>query len=85
VSIEDDECSGRPSTSKMTESVEKIRELIHEDYCQTIHELTGTDWDQLWSLPGDLNRTFEDALHCHKVCSLTLDKWSKAAGCKRVS
>jgi hypothetical protein len=29
-SVEDDEHSGRPSTIKTTENVEKIRELIHE-------------------------------------------------------
>jgi hypothetical protein len=34
VSAEDDERSGRPSTSKTTENVEKIRELIHEDHHQ---------------------------------------------------
>jgi hypothetical protein len=32
VSAEDDERSGRPSTSKTTENVEKLRELIHEDH-----------------------------------------------------
>jgi hypothetical protein len=37
-------------------------------------------WDDLWSLPGDQNRKFKHVPHCHKVCSLTLDKWSKAAG-----
>jgi hypothetical protein len=42
VSVEDDKCSGRPSTSKTTENVEKIRELIHEDHCSVIHELTDT-------------------------------------------
>jgi hypothetical protein len=42
VSVEDDECSGRPSTSKTTENVEKIRELIHEDRRRTIHELADT-------------------------------------------
>jgi hypothetical protein len=31
MSVEVDEHSGQPSTSKMTENVEKIRELIHED------------------------------------------------------
>jgi hypothetical protein len=31
VSAEDDERSGQPSTSKMTEDVEKIREFIHND------------------------------------------------------
>jgi transposase len=41
VSVEDDKRSGRPSTSK-TENIEKIRELIHEDCCQTISELTDT-------------------------------------------
>jgi hypothetical protein len=29
-SAEDDECSGRPSTSKTTENVEKIREIIEQ-------------------------------------------------------
>jgi hypothetical protein len=29
-SVEHDERSGQPSTSKMTENVEKIRELIHK-------------------------------------------------------
>jgi hypothetical protein len=42
VSVEDDEHSGRPSTSKPTENVEKIWEHIHEDRRQTIHELADT-------------------------------------------
>jgi hypothetical protein len=33
VSAEDDKCSGRPSTSKMTEDAEKILEFINEDHC----------------------------------------------------
>jgi hypothetical protein len=32
VLVEDDERSGHPSTSKMTENVEKIWELIHEHH-----------------------------------------------------
>jgi hypothetical protein len=42
VSVEDDECSERPTTSKTTENVEKIQELIHEDHGQTILELADT-------------------------------------------
>jgi hypothetical protein len=42
MSVEDDEHSGRPSTNKTREDVEKIWELIHEDRRQTIHELTDT-------------------------------------------
>jgi hypothetical protein len=42
VSVEDYELSGRPSTSKTTENVEKIREFIHEDRRRTIHELGDT-------------------------------------------
>jgi hypothetical protein len=42
VSVEDDQRSWRPSTSKRTENVEKIRELIHKDSHQTIHELANT-------------------------------------------
>jgi hypothetical protein len=32
VSVEDDERSGRPRTSKTTDNVEKILEIIHEDH-----------------------------------------------------
>jgi hypothetical protein len=32
VSVEDDECSGRPSTSNMTENIENILELIDENH-----------------------------------------------------
>jgi hypothetical protein len=39
VSVEYDECSGRPSASQTTENGEKLRELIHEDRRRTIHEL----------------------------------------------
>jgi hypothetical protein len=42
VSVENDKRSGRPSTSKTTENVEKIQELINEDCHQTIHELADT-------------------------------------------
>jgi hypothetical protein len=53
VSVEDYERSGRPSTSKSTENVEKIRELIHKDRRRTIHVFADTVGI---SLPGDLNR-----------------------------
>jgi hypothetical protein len=42
VPVENDERSQRPSTRKMTENVEKIGEVIHEDRRRTIHELTDT-------------------------------------------
>jgi hypothetical protein len=42
VSANNDERSGRPSTSKMTENVENIQELVNEDRQQTIHELADT-------------------------------------------
>jgi hypothetical protein len=42
VSVEDDEHSGRPSTSKTAENFEKIRERVDEDRRRTMHELTET-------------------------------------------
>jgi hypothetical protein len=36
MSLEDDKCSGQPSTRKAIENVEKIRELINEDRHRTI-------------------------------------------------
>jgi hypothetical protein len=44
VSVEDAERSGRRSTSETTKSVEKIRELLHEDNRRTLHELADADW-----------------------------------------
>jgi hypothetical protein len=44
VSVEDDKRSGRPCTSKTTENVEKIRELVNEDHRRKIHELADTVW-----------------------------------------
>jgi hypothetical protein len=41
--VEDDKRSGWPSTSKMTENVEEIWELINEDNRRTTHELADTD------------------------------------------
>jgi hypothetical protein len=42
VSVEDDESSGQPRTNKTTENAGRIRELIHEDRRQTIHEIAVT-------------------------------------------
>jgi hypothetical protein len=42
VSVEDDESSGQPSASKMTENFENIQELIHKEHRRTIHELADT-------------------------------------------
>jgi DNA-binding transcriptional ArsR family regulator len=63
VSAEDDERSGRPSTSKTTENVEKIRELIHEERRRTIHELADTygisygDFQEILSENLNMRRT----------------------------
>jgi hypothetical protein len=42
MSVEDDERSGWPSSSRMTENVKKIQELIHEDRHWASHELADT-------------------------------------------
>jgi hypothetical protein len=84
VSHEDDERSGQPSTRKMTENAEKIWELIHEGRRWTIHELAETIGIGYGVCQGILTE-FENAPHCHEVCSLTLDKWSKAAARKHGS
>jgi hypothetical protein len=44
VSAEDNKRTRRPSTSKTTENIEKIQELIHEDRLQAIHELADAVW-----------------------------------------
>jgi hypothetical protein len=42
VSVEDDKCSGWPSTSETTENFEKIQKLIYKNRRWTVHELTDT-------------------------------------------
>jgi hypothetical protein len=83
LSVEDVEHSGRPSTSKMIEKVEKIRTHLWRPllYNPWAHRHC---WTQLWSLPGNLNTKFEHALHCCEVCSLIVDKWSRWVARKRV-
>jgi transposase len=72
VSVEDDKRSGRPSTSKTTENVEKIRELVHEDRRRTIHELA----DTVGISYGVCQEILTENLNmCHiavEVCSLRL-------------
>jgi hypothetical protein len=76
VSVEDDERSGRPSTREMKENVEKIRELIHEDHCRTIHELTDTVGIS-YRVCQILTENLQYAPHCCEVCPLTLDNDQK--------
>jgi hypothetical protein len=84
VSVEDDERSGWPSTSKWQKMLKKLK--THPWRPSSNNQWARRHrWDQLWSLPGDLNRKFEHALHCRRVCSPTLDKWSKAVVRKYVS
>jgi hypothetical protein len=54
VSVEDDERPGRPS-SKTAENVEKIQDSSTKTIAAQ-SMLSQTSLDQLWSLPGDLNR-----------------------------
>jgi hypothetical protein len=63
MSAEDDECSRRPSTSKMIENGAKIRELVHEDRHWTIHELADTAGIS-YGVCRDLNTKSEQVQHC---------------------
>jgi hypothetical protein len=63
VSVEDDECSRWPSTSRMTENVEKFKN-------SSTNTSPNNAWarrhysDQLRRLPEDHNRKFEHTPHC---------------------
>jgi hypothetical protein len=78
MSVEDDECSGWPRTSKTTDNVEKNSRTRQWRLSPNNPWAHRHCWDHLRSLPGDLNRKFEHASHCHEVCSPTICKWSKA-------
>jgi hypothetical protein len=62
MSVEDDEHSGRPSTSKTTQNVEKIWEFIHEDCHQTIHELADTV-----GISYGVSQTLTENLNMHRI------------------
>jgi hypothetical protein len=65
VSVEDDKCSGQPSTSKMTENVEKIQEFIHKDCHCTIHELA----DTVGISYGDCQETLTENLNTRQIAA----------------
>jgi hypothetical protein len=63
VSVEDDKLWGQPVIGKTTENVGEFE----NSSTKTIAEQSRArrhHWDQLWSLPGDLNRKSEHAPYC---------------------
>jgi hypothetical protein len=72
VSVEDDECPGRPSTSKTTENVEKNWALIHENRRRTIHELA----DTVWINYGVCQAILTENLNMHRISAKFVpDSW----------
>jgi hypothetical protein len=84
VSDRDDKCSGQTSSSKTTENIEKIRELIHEDRRWTIHELADTVGISYGVCQEILTENLNMRHIAAKSIPLTLDKWSKAVASKHV-
>jgi len=60
MSCEDQPRSGRPSTCRNDENLEKVRDAINADRCQTIDEIsdiTGLSWSSCQQmLMGNLNK-----------------------------
>jgi hypothetical protein len=69
VSLEDDKRSGQPSTSKMTEKNSRTRPWRLLPYYPWAHRHC---WNQIWSLPGDLNRKSDHTLHCSFIMTTRL-------------
>ena len=62
-SVDDDECSGRPSTSTTPENIAKVREAILADRRQTIHdvcEIIGLSY-------GTVQRILADNLNMRRI------------------
>jgi hypothetical protein len=70
---------------QMTENVEKIWELMHEDRRQTIHELADMVGISYGVCQEILTENLNMCCTAAKFVPPILDKWSKATGCKRVS
>jgi hypothetical protein len=56
----------------MTENVEEIGELIHEDRCRTIHEFADTVGINYGVCQKILTENFQHVPHCGEVCSRLL-------------
>jgi hypothetical protein len=81
---EGDERSGWPSNRKWHKMLKKFENFLPKaavEQCISLQILLESDMN----LSGDLIIKFEHAPHCRKVCSPTLDKWSKATARKHVS
>lgn len=65
ISLDDDERSGRPSTSIIPENVEKIRQLVHNDRRSTIKELA----EAVGISYGSVQAILTSELHMHRIAA----------------
>jgi len=78
LSLADQPCSGRPSTSRTDENIARIRELILEDRCSTIDDLvdlSGVSWSSCQRILSEELQSGEWWLHhdnapAHKALSV---------------
>jgi hypothetical protein len=74
VLVEHDERSGRSSTSRTTENVEKSRKFIDKDRSRTLHELADTVGISYGVCQEILTENLNMCRTAVKVCSPTLHK-----------
>jgi ribosomal protein S25 len=85
VSVEDDEHSGKPSTSKRWNILKKIRESIHKDHRWTMYELADTVGISYGVCQEILTENLNVSHLARKFVPWLFNKQSKAAASKCVS
>ena len=84
LSVEDDECSGRPSTSTDDPHIDEI----NTGASKSTSDCKRACW-RMWDLGRLLSPNFDgrikDASRCCKICGTSDDKWSTSSPCSSLS
>ena len=79
--VEDDHRSGRPSTSRPDEYVERVRQKVRSDRRLTVRMITdelGMNSERVW-------RIITEDLGMRKICTKVAERRTKGAVCASVS
>jgi len=80
-SVDDDERSGRPSTSTSPENIAKVRETILADRRQTIHDVCEVVGLSYGTVQCIFCGQFEHETHFYKICAKTAERRPEGPSC----
>jgi hypothetical protein len=81
LSVDDDEHTGKPTSSTTPETVAQIQQLVHQDRHWTIHSVAKVEVIGYGTCQWVLMKRTGHALCCSQICAHNPDSWPEAAAC----